>query len=222
MGAAAAAAGDAMTRGSHALSRWVAALIIAASSSCGPPGRDLPCTDQIAEGDLLHIELVAPYAPVDGGVWAGRDFNGYGAIPSCVGIDSLAIGATFDAKIQGSHENMLCTQFGFVPQWDAPQWIDASLPENLIGGGGAGSSEVAASTGPVMAPAGCLGRYGIALIALSGDVFASPSTVTPYGTFVTRSFGTMAPDACGPDFTGNLSPGGGTYCGDMYLVRVTR
>ena len=213
-----------MIRLSRSLLHGLAALVIALATmsfECGPPGRDIPCTDQVVEGDVLHVELVARYAE-DGGVWAGGDFNGFGSIPSCVGVDSLALGASFDAKIEEGHESMLCTQLGFVPQWDAPRFGSAALPANLVPGAGAGSSEVALSTGPIVAPGGCFGRYGISLIATTRDVFAEPSLATPYGTFLKRYFGTLQPESCGPGFTGRLSPGGGTYCGDMYLVRVTR
>ena len=208
-----------MTRLSRSL------VIVAAASTmafeCGPPGRDIPCTNQIAEGDVLHVELIARYAP-DGGVWAGGDFNGFGSIPSCAGIDGLATGVTFDARIQGRREIMLCTQFGFEPLWGAPRWTTASLPENLVPWAGAGSSEVALSRGPIVAPAGCIGLYGISIIASSGDVFAEPSLAQPYGTFLKRYFRTNEPDACGRDFVGVLDPAGATVCGDMYLVRVTR
>ena len=59
------------------LSRSVLVVLAAAlvgvatmSFECGPPGRDIPCSDQIAEGDVLHIELVARYAP-DGEISGG-------------------------------------------------------------------------------------------------------------------------------------------------------
>ncbi len=214
-----------MTRWSRSLVHLLAALAVAMATmsfECGPPGRDLPCTNQVIEGDVLHVEIVGRYANEDGGVWAGGDFNGFGSVPSCVGIDSLAIGTSFDATIRGSHESMLCTQFGFVPLWDAPRWGLASLPVGITPWGGAGSSEVAASSGPIAAPAGCIGLYGISLIASTPDLFASPSFERPYGTFLKRYFGTREPDACGPDFAGTLAPDGVTFCGDMYLVRVTR
>ena len=214
-----------MTRTSRPLARVLAVLVIALTTTgfeCGPPGRDEPCTNQIVEGDVLHVELVARYENTDGGVWAGGDFNGFGSAPPCAGIDGLAIGATFDAKIHGSREDMLCRQLGFVPQWDAPRWTGASLPANLVEWAGAGSSEVAGSTGPIVAPAGCLGRYGISIIASSGDVFAEPSLGPPYGTFLKRYFRTNEPGACGPTFLGLVDPAGGTVCGDMFLVRVTR
>jgi len=193
------------------------------SFECGPPGRDQPCSNQIAEGDVLHVEIVGRYTNEDGGVWAGGDFNGFGTtLPSCVGIDSLAIGASFDAAIRGSRESMLCTQFGFVPLWDAPRWGGVTLPIGITPAAGAGSSEVALSDGPIASPAGCIGLYGVSLIATEPDLFASPSFERPYGTFLKRYFGTREPDACGPDFEGRLSPSGATYCGDMFLVRVTR
>ena len=125
------------------------------SFECGPPGRDQPCSNQIAEGDVLHVEIVGRYTNEDGGVWAGGDFNGFGTtLPSCVGIDSLAIGASFDAAIRGSRESMLCTQFGFVPLWDAPRWGGVTLPVGITPWAGAGSSEVALSDGPIASPAG--------------------------------------------------------------------
>ena len=214
-----------MTRRSRPLAPVLAVLLLALATmgfTCGPPGRDQPCTNQIVEGDVLHLELIARYAP-DGEIWAGADINGYGQIPPCVGIDRLATGATFDAKIQGSHRSMLCMQFGFVPLWDAPRWTDASLAENLGVWLGAGSNEVALSTGPIAAPAGCLGRYGISLFARTGDVFAVPSLEQPYGTVIKRYFLTNEPDACGPDFVGTTGhPTGATYCSDIFLVRVTR
>jgi hypothetical protein len=213
-----------MTRASRSLVHVLAAFVVAMATmafECGPPGRDVPCTDQIVEGDVLHVEIIDRYAQ-DGGVWAGGDFNGFGSAPSCIGIDVLAIGATFDAKIEGSHESMLCTQLGFVPLSGVPHWIDAPLPESLISWAGAGSSEVALTTGAVVASGGCLGRYGVSLITTTGDVFAEPSLDRPYGTFLKRYFGTTQPDACGPDFAGTLDVRGATYCGDMFLVRVTR
>lgn len=214
-----------MTRWSRSLAHVLAALAVAMATmsfECGPPGRHLPCTNQIVEGDVLHIEVVARYADADGGVWAGGDFNGFGSIPSCSGIDGLAVGTTFDAKIHGSHESMLCTQLGIVPLWDAPRWGLATLPEPIVSWAGAGSSEVALSSGPIAAPAGCVGLYGISLIASTPDLFASPSFDRPYGTFLKRYFGTREPGACGADFTGTLAPDGVTFCGDMFLVRVTR
>jgi len=214
-----------MIRLSRSLVHGLAALVIALATmsfECGPPGRDIPCTDQVVEGDVLHVELVAPYSSADGGVWDGRHFHGYGAIPSCLGIDGLVLGASFDAKIEGGHESMLCTQFGFVPQWDAPRFGSAALPANLVPFLGAGSNEVALSRGGVLAPAGCVGLYGISLFAATNDVFAEPSFVNPYGTFVMRYFRTNEPDACGAGFVGDVDPTGATACGDMYLVRVTR
>jgi len=213
-----------MNRLSRAVLVALAASLVALATmsfECGPPGRDIPCTDQIAEGDVLHIELVARYAP-DGEIWGGADINGYGPIPSCIGIDSLATGTSFDVKIQGSRESMLCTQFGFVPLWEAPRWGLASLPVGITRWAGAGSKEVALSDGPISTLAGCRGLYGISLFARTGDVFASPSFDQPYGTVIKRYFGTREPDACGPEFTGRLAPDGVTLCGDMYLVRVTR
>ncbi len=188
---------------------------------CGPPGRDVPCTDQIVEGDLLHIELVARYAP-DGEIWEPAGYAGYGTMPSCVGIDGLATGVSFDAKIQGSRESMLCTQFGFVPQWTAPRWTTGAVPTNIVPAVGGGSNEVALSRGRIVAPAGCAGLYGISLFTRTGDVYAPPSTTSPYGTFVMRYFATNEPGSCGPGFEGYLDPTGATRCGDMYLVRVTR
>lgn len=213
-----------MTRASRSVVHVLAGLVVAMVTvgfECGPPGRDIPCTDQIIEGDVLHIELIARYAP-DGEIWAGADINGYGPIPSCRGIDGLAVGMAFDAKIQGSREDMLCTQYGFVPLWDAPRFGGAALPTSIVRWPGAGSNEVALSEGAVAAPAGCVGLYGISLFARTNDVFALPSLEQPYGTVIKRYFGTREPDACDPMFTGRLDPGGATYCGDMYLVRVTR
>ena len=125
------------------------------SFECGPPGRDQPCSNQIAEGDVLHVEIVGRYTNEDGGVWAGGEWDGFGTtVPPCVGIDSLAIGASFDAAIRGSRESMLCTQFGFVPLWDAPRWGGVTLPVGITPWAGAGSSEVALSDGPIASPAG--------------------------------------------------------------------
>jgi hypothetical protein len=200
------------------------ALIIALATmafECGPPGRDLPCSDQIAEGDVLHVELIARYAP-DGEIWAGADISGYGAMPSCEGIDGLATGASFDAVIRGGRETMLCTQFEFLPRWDAPQFGHASLTENVLPAAPGGSSEVALSSGAIATPAGCVGLYGISLFTRTGDVFAEPSLEQPYGTVIKRYFGTKEPEACGAEFSGLLNPTGASYCGDMYLVRVTR
>ena len=117
---------------------------------------------------------------------------------------------------------MLCTQYGFVPQWDAPRWGGATLPAPITPWGGAGSSEVALGSGAIVTPAGCVGLYGVSLIATTPDVFAAPSFDRPYGTFLKRYFGTREPEACDADFTGTLAPDGVTFCGDMYLVRVTR
>ena len=215
-------AGDPVIGTSRAYS--LAILLVGLSTlslGCRPPELDLPCTNQIVEGDVLHIELIARYAP-DGEIWAGADISGYGAIPSCVGIDALATGFTFDAKIEGSHRSMLCMQFGFVPQWDAPRWTNASLPENLVPFFGAGSNEVALSRGAITGSAGCLGLYGISVEAITSDVFAAPSLDQPYGTVIRRYFRTNEPGACGADFVGDLDPTGATVCGDLYLVRVTR
>ena len=215
-----------MTRLSRSLVHALAAALVAMATmsfACGPPGRDQPCSDQIAEGDVLHVEIVGRYTDEDGGVWAGGEWDGFGTtVPSCVGIDSLAIGTSFDAAIRGTRESMLCTEFGFVPLWDAPRWGLASLPAGITPWLGAGSSEVALSSGAIAAPAGCVGLYGVSLIATEPDLFASPSFERPYGTFLRRYFGTREPDACGPDFEGRLSANGATYCGDMYLVQVTR
>jgi len=193
------------------------------SFECGPPGRDIPCTDQIAEGDVLHVEIVGRYTNEDGGVWAGGHFNGFGTtLPSCVGIDSLAIGVSFDAAIRGSRESMLCTQFGFVPLWDAPRWGGVTISPNLVRWAGAGASEVALSDGAARALGGCAGLYGISLIVAAGDAFANPGTDPPFGTFLKRYFRTNEPAACGPGFLSDEDPTGASVCGDMYLVQVTR
>ena len=204
-----------------ALVALAAALVALATMSfeCGPPGRDQPCSNQIAEGDVLHIELIARYAP-DGEIWEGTDYGGYGAAPSCAGVDAMTTGFTFDAKIRGSREDMLCTQAGVVPLWDRPRFGAATAP-GIIPFSGRGPNSVASTDGPINTGA-CSGMYGISLLALTDDVFAFPGTAWPYGTFVQRYFGTREPDACGPDFEGRLSPSGATYCGDMFLVRVTR
>ena len=117
---------------------------------------------------------------------------------------------------------MLCTQFGFVPLWDAPRWGGVTLPVGITPWAGAGSSEVALSDGPIASPAGCIGLYGVSLIATEPDLFASPSFERPYGTFLKRYFLTREPDVCGSTFESRLDPDGVSYCGDMYLVRVTR
>ena len=190
------------------------------SFECGPPGRDIPCSDQIAEGDVLHIELVARYAP-DGEIWEGTDYGGYGAIPSCEGIDAMATGANFDAKIHGNREDMLCTQAGIVPLWDRPRWGTATLPGSIVPVSGRGPNHVAGTDGAISTGL-CSGMYGISLLALTNDVFAFPGTAWPYGTFVQRYFATRQPELCGPEFNGLLRADGATVCGDMYLVRVTR
>ena len=216
--------GVAMNRLSRSVLVALAASLVALATmsfECGPPGRDIPCTDQIAEGDVLHIELVARYAP-DGEIWGGADISGYGAMPSCKGVDGLATGVSFDATIRGSRESMLCTQFGFVPLWDAPIWGHATLPVGIAPAVGGGSREVALSNGAIATPAGCVGLYGVSLFARTGDVFAEPSLDQPYGTVIKRYFGTREPDMCAPEFTGRLGPDEVTFCGDMFLVRVTR
>ena len=134
-----------MIRLSRSLVHGLAALVIALATmsfECGPPGRDIPCTDQVVEGDVLHVDataklpsvraLPASLVPRYGNEWTIAVLYGPHGAPDFFTPDDIA---TFFSTAWEVHYNSSRTGVRLIgpkPQWARTDGGEAGLhPSNI-------------------------------------------------------------------------------------------